>query len=53
MSHQPRTGKRHMKQHLPQTGKAARHVVGVHYSGACGCRNCRRLRAKARRKATS
>ena len=43
-----KSGKRAMAQPLPQTGKLERHAQNPHYSGACECRTCRRLRRKGR-----
>ena len=53
MSHQSKSGKRKMNQLMPQSGAMDRHAVDIHYSDACGCRNCRRLRAKRDRKAVA
>ena len=38
--------KRPLNQQQQQSGGAQRHAVNVHYSDACECRNCRRLRRK-------
>lgn len=42
-----KSGKRNMNQPLPQSGKLGRYAINRHYSGACQCRTCRRLRRKA------